>query len=104
MPARFRLQRPPAPVDTDARGMRSVRVDSGFVCSLTLAVLATATGCGSNVDDTLCGERGCDFTDAEWSALSALANLPALPPADPSNKQVGVPAAEVLGQKLFFDP
>jgi cytochrome c peroxidase len=69
-----------------------------------VAVGLAGSGCGGAVDDALCGEQGCDFTESEWTALGGLTNLPATPPADPSNKQVGVPAAELLGQKLFFDP
>jgi cytochrome c peroxidase len=49
---------------------------------------------------------GCEpglYTDAEWERLESLVNVDQDPPADAVNKYVGDPAAEALGQMLFFD-
>jgi cytochrome c peroxidase len=43
------------------------------------------------------------FSEDEWTELEKLAGLPD-PPPDKSNAYVGNPAAEVLGQKFYFDP
>jgi cytochrome c peroxidase len=72
--------------------------------AVLLALPALLSACGPTVDDALCGQRGCEFTEAEWTAISAISDLPASPPPDSSNKYVGLAGAEVLGQKLFFDP
>lgn len=59
--------------------------------------------CGSVADKVFCGSSAnCDWSSQEWTALASLANVPP-PPADRSNSFVGVPAAEALGQKFFFD-
>jgi cytochrome c peroxidase len=66
------------------------------------AAFAGLPGCNANVDKLFCGAAGCDFSDEEWQALSALADLP--PPApDPSNRYVGNAAAEALGHSLYYD-
>jgi cytochrome c peroxidase len=57
--------------------------------------------CGA-LDALVCETPQCQFSRAEWTALRSLANL-GLPPPDPSNKHVGNPAAERLGQKFYFD-
>jgi len=67
------------------------------------AVVLQATGCGSWVDDRLCGSAGCQWSDEEWGRVSALAGLPDTAPADASNKYVGDAAAEAVGKKWFFD-
>lgn len=67
------------------------------------AVVLQATGCGSWVDDRLCGSAGCQWSDEEWGRVSALAGLPETAPADASNKYVGDAAAEAVGKKWFFD-
>lgn len=67
------------------------------------AVVLQATGCGSWVDDHLCGKAGCQWSDEEWGRLSALSGLPETAPADASNKYIGNSAAETLGKKWFFD-
>lgn len=59
-------------------------------------------GC-DRTDDLFCSDAGCGFTKEEWRSLAALADLPEAPPPDPSNRYVGNRAAEILGQKLFFD-
>ncbi|MGA7119892.1 MAG: cytochrome c peroxidase [Polyangiaceae bacterium] len=45
------------------------------------------------------------WTGEEWAALQSLSptSLPA-PPADPTNRFAGDPAAAALGQRLFYDP
>lgn len=65
-------------------------------------VLAAASAC-EQVDSVFCEKAGCGWSEQEWSALTQLADLPAAPPLDRSNKYVGNPAAELLGQKFFFD-
>lgn len=70
---------------------------------ISLLVLAVLFSCGE-ADRTLCAEETCTFTADEWKQLQSLANLPEAPPADPSNKYATLPAAQALGQKLYFDP
>ena len=69
---------------------------------LGLCVLALA-GCGKFADDLFCTSEGCAWKEGEWERVASLAN-PGPPPLDPSNKYVGNPAAELLGQAFFFDP
>ena len=69
--------------------------------AIELLALATMVGCVEL--DALCETAACQLTEGEWSRISALTNL-GDPAPDPANKYVGVPAAEVLGQKLYFDP
>jgi len=69
---------------------------------LALTILAALLPAGCGWLEALCDEPGCQFTRAEWQALNGLSSLPD-PPPDPSNKYVGNPAAEDLGQKLYFD-
>ena len=69
---------------------------------LGLCVLALA-GCGKFADDLFCTSEGCAWKEGEWERVASLAN-PGPPPPDPSNKYVGNPAAELLGQAFFFDP
>src|SRR5262249_20442541 len=42
------------------------------------------------------------FTHDEWAMLESLSPLPP-PPGDTSNEYIGNPAAESLGQKLYYD-
>src|SRR5687768_15707558 len=69
------------------------------------AILAPllALGCGQETDGRFCSEAGCEFSEWEWNQVSALAELPATPPDDPSNKYVGNPLAAALGHKFFYD-
>ena len=79
------------------RGVRSPVVLSGAVLAMALG------GCGSMADKLFCGSSSdCEWSPEEWAKVSALANLPP-PPGDRSNSFLGVPAAETLGQKFFFD-
>ena len=66
-------------------------------------VVLQATGCGSVIDDHLCGSAGCEWSTEEWGRLAALSGLPATAPADPSNRYVGDAAAQALGKQWFFD-
>ena len=76
----------------------------GLAAALVMAtVVLQATGCGSWVDDHLCGSAGCEWSEEEWGRLSALSGLPDTAPADTSNKYVGDATAEALGKKWFFD-
>jgi cytochrome c peroxidase len=70
---------------------------------VALAGAALLVGC-EQTDNLLCGSSSCGWSDQETSALSAMADLPATPPPDASNKYVGLPAAEQLGRKFFWDP
>ncbi|HXU79934.1 MAG TPA: cytochrome c peroxidase [Polyangia bacterium] len=69
---------------------------------VAVVAFAAVVGCGGDVDKLFCSSAGCDFSTEEWRALSALADLPP-PPADKSNRYVGNAAAEILGQKFFYD-
>ena len=69
---------------------------------LGLCVLALS-GCGKFADDLFCTSEGCAWTEGEWERVASLAN-PGPPPPDRSNKYVGNPTAELLGQAFFFDP
>lgn len=43
------------------------------------------------------------FSEAEWNIVMGLSPLPAVPPANPTNRFADDPAAAVLGQAFFFD-
>ena len=59
---------------------------------------------GCQAGDTLfCGSSGCEFTQAEWEALSALGWTSEVQLKDESNAMVGTPAAIALGHTLYFD-
>jgi len=74
-------------------------VAAGAVC---LPLVAGA--CGKYADDAFCNSsKDCSWTADEWQQISALANLPEQPALDTTNSFVGVPAAQTLGQKFFFD-
>jgi cytochrome c peroxidase len=59
-------------------------------------------GCG-NLDKLVCANSNCGWSETESARLEALSDLPATPPADPSNKYAALPAAQQLGRKLFWD-
>jgi cytochrome c peroxidase len=65
--------------------------------------LAVALGGCAQADNLLCPQGSCGWSDAEIGSLSSLADLPATPPPDRTNKYVGYPGAEALGRKLFWD-
>ncbi len=67
-----------------------------------LVVLLGLSGCGA-ADSIFCDTPGCTFSTQEWTLLKSLAGLPERPPADPSNKYAELPAAQTLGQALYFD-
>src|SRR5206468_5887848 len=60
---------------------------------LALVGFAAVAGC-AQTDGWLCGSGSCGWSDVDTSALTSLADLPATPPPDASNKYVGLPAAE----------
>jgi cytochrome c peroxidase len=78
--------------------------DSIGLSKLLVALVGVALvgGC-EQTDNFLCGGSSCGWSDQETSALTAMADLPATPPPDASNKYVGLPAAEQLGRKFFWD-
>lgn len=49
-----------------------------------------------------CGDAECVFTESEWTVASTMSPIPELP-ADPTNKYWDNPAAQRLGQLLFFE-
>jgi cytochrome c peroxidase len=59
-------------------------------------------GCG-DLDKLVCPNGNCGWSDTETARLAALADLPATPPLDLSNKYSSVPAAQQLGRKFFWD-
>jgi cytochrome c peroxidase len=63
-----------------------------------------AAGCGSRLDAAFCPNGNCGWSQVESDRISALADLPAAPPVDLSNRYVGNAAALDLGRKFFFDP
>src|SRR3569833_3330108 len=67
------------------------------------AVVLQATGCGTWVDDHLCGSAGCQWSDDEWGRLSALSGLPDTAPPDASNRYVGDPTTETHNKKKNND-
>jgi cytochrome c peroxidase len=71
---------------------------------LTLVAFALFgwAGC-QQVDSVFCAKAGCGWSEQEWKSLTELADLPAAPPPDRSNKYAGNAGAELLGQKFFFD-
>jgi cytochrome c peroxidase len=71
------------------------------ICGAALLVAAQAS-CAA-IGDAACDRARCELTDEEWVRLERLAGLPD-PPPDPSNKYSTDPAAQALGQKLYFDP
>jgi cytochrome c peroxidase len=72
---------------------------------LIVTVVLSSSACEQAADSWFCPSNGgCGWTAKEWQALSDLANLPATPPPDRSNRHVGNKAAEALGRKLFHDP
>jgi cytochrome c peroxidase len=80
----------------------SAHTNEGLKLTLALVAATLVGGC-SQTDDLLCSAGSCSWSEAETSALTSLADLPAAPPPDPSNKVVGNPAAEQLGRKFFWD-
>jgi cytochrome c peroxidase len=74
-------------------------------CSVAALVLVLAaggvSGCGSLADGLACGNRGCDFSRAEWDRVAALGDLgPAA--LDRSNRYLENEAAIQLGWRLYF--
>jgi cytochrome c peroxidase len=68
-----------------------------------VAALAAAAGC-ADLDKLACNNGGnCGWSDVEVSRLEALADLPAAPPPDPTNRHAADPAAAALGRQLFWD-
>ena len=76
-----------------------------FVCNVVLFF----TGCDDErVGGTLTTlEHPTDtpdfFSEAEWDIVMGLSPLPAIPPANPTNRFADDPAAARLGQAFFFD-
>jgi cytochrome c peroxidase len=65
------------------------------------ALVAAAPACGPLADALACGDRGCEFSRAEWERVASLANLgPA--ELDRSNRHLGNEAAIQLGRRLYF--
>jgi cytochrome c peroxidase len=81
------------------KATRSMRIEG----LAGLAVAALSVSACEKLDSALCADPGCGWTEAQWFTLTQLADLPPAPPPDRSNKYVGVAAAELLGQKFFFD-
>jgi cytochrome c peroxidase len=78
--------------------MKNKRAIVGVVSVTSLWAFA----CG-RVDDLLCADSSCEWTQTEKAQLLALSNLPSAPPADPSNKYAGDASAIALGNALFHD-
>jgi cytochrome c peroxidase len=78
------------------------RTRSSREIGLLLLVLAGgASACGSLADGLTCGDRGCDFSQAEWDRVAALGDLgPAA--LDRSNKYLQNEPAIQLGWQLYF--
>lgn len=76
---------------------------SSYRRPVALAAAALTLGACADLDRVLCGDGACGFSEVETSALTSLADLPATPPPDSSNKYVGVTTAEQLGRKFFWD-
>jgi cytochrome c peroxidase len=81
--------------------MTSFIADRVVGISLALAFLGLA-GC-SQVDKTFCENGNCGWSAVDSARIAALSDLPAAPPPDTSNKYFGIPAAEQLGRKFFWD-
>ncbi|GMU60576.1 MAG: hypothetical protein AMXMBFR34_23390 [Myxococcaceae bacterium] len=60
------------------------------------------SGCGA-LDTVFCDTEGCELSAREWVLLQSLAGLPEAPPEDSSNRYLHLPAAQGLGQLLYFD-
>ncbi len=65
--------------------------------ALVPLALSATTGC---VDP--CGDAECVFTESDWAVVSTLSPVPAMP-VDTTNKYVNEPAAQRLGQMLFWE-
>ena len=86
-----------SPIGGEGRGEGQTR-------RLPLLALAVAlSGCGAT-DAVFCGTPTCVLSAHEWTLLQSLAGLPQTPPADASNRYATQPAAQALGQRLYFDP
>lgn len=70
--------------------------------SVAAAAALSVLGCGQ-VDDLLCDNGNCGWSETETTRIAALADLPESPGLDPSNKYVGNPAAEELGRQFFWE-
>jgi cytochrome c peroxidase len=71
--------------------------------SLPALALAVCTlGCGDLADDLSCGDRGCEFSAAEWKRVASLANL-GEPEPDLSNRYLKDESAVQLGRQLYFE-
>ncbi len=84
-----------------ARVTRCLATAGLLFLSVTCGLLST--GCGSITDEAFCGTAGCRWSENDWQKLSALSGLPSTPPNDASNRYAANPAAQVLGQKWFYD-
>jgi cytochrome c peroxidase len=62
-----------------------------------------AAGCGPVAAALAFGDRGGDFSPAEWDRVVSLANLGA-PELDRSNRYIGDENAIALGHRLYFSP
>src|SRR5215471_6727595 len=67
-----------------------------------IALMLGLGGC-ADIDRAICQSGDCDWSDVEVARLEWLADLPATPPPDPSNKYLGNAAAAELGRKFFWD-
>jgi cytochrome c peroxidase len=81
---------------TSGRGGLPVAALGALTAALALA------GCGASGDRLFCASAGCGWTKEEWARIQTLSPLPD-PPADTTNKYVGVDDAAKLGQELYFD-
>jgi cytochrome c peroxidase len=60
------------------------------------------SSCGDKINDAVCDNDGCLFSNAEWERVSSLEGL-GPPPADPSNAFIGNTVAIALGHRFYFD-
>ncbi len=65
-------------------------------------IVLIVSACGDKVDDAVCDNDGCFFSDAEWDRVSSLAGL-GPPPTDPSNALIGNAVAISLGHRFYFE-
>ena len=73
----------------------------GGLATASLALFAIA-GC-AQADKVFCSNGNCGWSETETTRLAGLADLPAAPPVDTTNKYFGTPMAEQLGRKFFWD-
>jgi cytochrome c peroxidase len=68
------------------------------------AALAVVAAAGCDTGGFFCGSGAvCGWSETDLQRVAALANLPATPPADPSNAFATNPDAIALGKLFYFD-